>query len=342
MNGTTPEISWEEVVTEIDETELRNRIAQFKSQKKKEFYFTPKMILVSLGDSILSIDMEKCYKDIAIYNRFFKENSLYEDDTIGKKEIVTLAVYYDYGIVYEIAGQKTNNLYCDAKVINWDSPEMSGIVLEEERAAILKKIETQYIEKLNTDVQEIKNNVQESGESNVVVLVQSYQISNGDLINVSLQKEIYKMTQEYYKETFQDKMRDAYRSAGEGGGVDTNIYISISEYEPIEVERITENIFHSPKDGRELVEVKDYFQEGYNYESVLKNKLNDFWNQKFSEYLTAEELDEEFSKTRFVNRYGNNFMLLNETLGYSGKDTNYEWSSYSISFDSFDRTQMTI
>lgn len=333
------ENSWEQLVTEVDERELRNRLNQFITQKEKDFWFTPKMIIVSSEDSILSIDMEKCYEDIAIYNRFLEEESLYEDDTIGKKDIVTLAIYHNYGVVYEISGQKADNFFCEAKVINWDSPEMSGIVLEEERKELFKKLEAEYTEKLNAGVQNVQGNLQDEA----VVLIESYQISNGDIINVFHQKEIYKMTQEYYEETFKGKIRSAYRNIGEGGGIDATIYIGISETEPVKVERISESLLHSAKDGRELTEIKDYFKEGYDYESVLKNKLNDFWHQKFGEYLSVEDLEEQYKQTRFINRYGgSSFMLLNETLGYEDKGTNFEWSSYIISLVEFDPMQLTI
>lgn len=93
------------------ENELISIIQQYKRNGIDKFYFTPSEIYAYIGDLCITIPMRDCYQDIAIYKRFLSSNSLYKDNTIGRKNIFVFA--NEYNDKYAINGQLTDNFFAD-------------------------------------------------------------------------------------------------------------------------------------------------------------------------------------------------------------------------------------
>ena len=97
-----------------DENELYEVVMGYMAGEK-EFFFTPTEICFSYGDYVARVDMVKHAEDITVYHKYLSEESLFERDDIGYKNLFTCAhipngyhvrefgfagdnVWYDFGL----------------------------------------------------------------------------------------------------------------------------------------------------------------------------------------------------------------------------------------------------
>lgn len=73
-----------------DENELYKVVTNYMGQGEKKFFFTPTQIYFCYGDDYTaSVDMAEHAEDITVYHKFLSEESLFERDDIGYKDIFT-------------------------------------------------------------------------------------------------------------------------------------------------------------------------------------------------------------------------------------------------------------
>ena len=95
-----------------DENELYRVVSGYMSGEDKEFFFSPTQIFFIYDDYTASIDMVDHAEDITLYHKFLTEESLFEREDIGYKNIFTCAEIPD---AYEIRefGYAGENLWYD-------------------------------------------------------------------------------------------------------------------------------------------------------------------------------------------------------------------------------------
>ena len=132
----------------LDYGNIEDDVAEFIYLYKKgritDFYYTPRYIYVCYDeDKIISIDMNEYAEYIAIYSRYLSEESLYENDNIGTKNVYTLAERLNNMYYYQNY-QNENNYFIDIAVDsqNADSDEFAKKLINDKIVEIENEIET--------------------------------------------------------------------------------------------------------------------------------------------------------------------------------------------------------
>lgn len=117
-------------------------IFAYKNGKITDFYYTPRYINFCYNDHLISIDMKDYAEYIAIYNRYLSEQSLYENDNIGIKNLYTLTIRYN-DIYYYQNYQNENNYFIDISINlqSADTDEFAKNLIDNKILDIEKEIE---------------------------------------------------------------------------------------------------------------------------------------------------------------------------------------------------------
>ena len=94
-----------------DENELYEVVMGYMAGEK-EFFFTPTEICFSYGDYVARVDMVKHAADITVYHKYLSEESLFERDDIGYKNIFT-CVHIPEGFQVREFGFAGDNVWYD-------------------------------------------------------------------------------------------------------------------------------------------------------------------------------------------------------------------------------------
>ena len=125
------------------EDEVAEVMYLYKKGKITEFSYTPKHInLYYKQNEIITIDMEDFAEYIAIYNRYLSEESLYESNDIGIKDIYTLTRRYN-DVYYYTNYQNEDNYFIDISIDfqSAENDEFAKKLLQDKIIAIEKEIE---------------------------------------------------------------------------------------------------------------------------------------------------------------------------------------------------------
>lgn len=118
----------------------------YKSGKIKGFLYTPKTIEIWYNeDDTVNIDMEKYAEYIAIYNRYLTQETIFEVNNIGIKNLYTLTDRYG-DIYYYSNYQNESNYFIDIS-IDFQSAETDEFA---------KKLAQEKIEEIEKEIKNIK------------------------------------------------------------------------------------------------------------------------------------------------------------------------------------------
>ncbi len=172
-------------------------IDEYKKEKIDQFYFSTKYIFMYYGDedSIITIDMEQYPDYIAIYNRYLTDESIFETNNVGLKNLYTLSErklvdsrYTNY--------EKGNNYFIDINIDNNEGEENSSS----------KKIFDNKIKEIETEIEKIKS-IASRDTSNFYIL--NYYININTIKENTTQQtltyceksgNLYQMTNKEFKE----------------------------------------------------------------------------------------------------------------------------------------------
>ncbi len=128
------------------EDDIAMFIDQYKKGKINEFYFSPKYIYIYYDENIITINMSQYADYIAIYNRYLTDESIFETNDVGLKNLYTLTERNEIDYRYTNY-EKGSNYFIDINIDNADGNEnaVSQKVFENKR----KEIETE-IEKIKS------------------------------------------------------------------------------------------------------------------------------------------------------------------------------------------------
>ena len=149
QNNVEENLSGDFVVTDYGdiEGEISVFINHYKKNKIKEFSFSPKKINIYYGENkIITIDMEKYADYIAIYNRYLTDESIFETNDVGLKNLYTLSERYlvDYRYTnYE----KGSNYFIDINIDNTDG----------EKNSFSKKLLQNKISEIEAEIEKVKS-----------------------------------------------------------------------------------------------------------------------------------------------------------------------------------------
>lgn len=124
------------------EDDIAEIIFAYKNGKITDFCYTPTYIKFYYDEHIIFIYMEDYAEYIAIYNRYLSEQSLYENDNIGMKNLYTLTIRYN-DIYYYQNYQNENNYFIDISIDfhSADTDEFAKNLIDNKILDIEKEIE---------------------------------------------------------------------------------------------------------------------------------------------------------------------------------------------------------
>ena len=201
------------------EDEVAEIINLYKKGKIIQFSYTPICInLYYNEDEIITIDMKDFAAYIAIYNRYLSEESIFEQDNIGIKNIYTLSRRYN-NIYYYTNYQNEDNYFIDISIDfqSVDSDTFAKKVIQEKIIGIEKEIE------------KIKQNVAEN-PNNFYVLNYHISVYTGEerstkqvLTSCYERGNIYEMTVHDFEVNIEPIIID-YARQDESGGIPDYVY----------------------------------------------------------------------------------------------------------------------
>ena len=94
-----------------DENELYKVVTNYMAQENQKFFFNPTEIYFCYDDYIAAVNMAEHAEDITVYHKFLSEESLFERDDIGYKNIFTCVQIPDAYEVREFGFAEENFWY---------------------------------------------------------------------------------------------------------------------------------------------------------------------------------------------------------------------------------------
>ena len=227
------------------EGEISTFINQYKKEQINEFHFSPKKIYIYYEENkIITIDMEKYADYIDIYNRYLTDESIFETNDVGLKNLYTLSERYlaDYRYInYE----KGSNYFVDINIDNTDGEEN----------LFSKKLLQDKIKQIEAEIEKMKS-IAGRDTSNFYIL--NYYISINTIKENSTQQILtyceingnsYEMTIHDFEENIEPIIMEYNRS--EPGGEIPNFIYDFSKVLKIEPQKITE--YYNPETGEKVV-----------------------------------------------------------------------------------------
>lgn len=227
------------------EDEVAEFMNLYKKGKIKEFSYTPLHVNLYYKDNqIITLNMKDFAEYIAIYNRYLTEESLYETDNIGIKNIYTLTRRFN-NVYYYTNYQNEKNYFIDISIDfqSADTDEFAKQLIKDKIVDIEKEIE------------KVKQKVSQAPNKFYIL---NYHISvytgeessmNMKLTNCSERGNTYLMTVEEFTNKIEPIIIE-YNRQDENGGLPDYIY-DFSEILDIEPQDTVE--YYNPETGEKIV-----------------------------------------------------------------------------------------
>jgi len=237
----------------ISENEYYKIVKSFTEAEDKQFAFTPSKIYLYYKDTTASVKMLDIADEISIYSRYLTEESLYEDDDIGKKDIMTgVSIPYEAFSLFEF-GYLHDNCWYDITSMK----EYTGETFSPEKLVKYEQFKNEKYDEVYAQIDEYGKRAQEHPDNFYIIICKpSFYVEidsewNGeewmedyrDTAVVTDNYTVLEMPMKVYETIYKEKLLEAYRYdylAMAGG-----IYLEVTEDE-IQVE-------------------EQYNQETYNY-----------------------------------------------------------------------------
>lgn len=184
-----------------------------------EFYYTPSYICIS--DYDLTITMSSIYQNIAIYNRFKTDESIFDGTYEGNKNMFVFSKRYSY---VENQYSKYEDIYDNFRVealVEMNTDLLRNSSAKEKLNTIIKTIENE-ISKIK---KEAKQNTKKA-----YVYTAYFSISSGESYDLNMEgipnnmlytdgnSKVYKMTKDYYDKIFVAEIASFYNAMADVGG----------------------------------------------------------------------------------------------------------------------------
>lgn len=179
----------------------------YKSQKdinNLDFYFSPSKIYLKIDglDDLLQINMKDCYKNIVIYKKYLKSKSIYNDDSIDRKNMYVYTNSSLYSNDIYILDKVNDNIYIDEQLSYVKDSNITDAIINKVKSQIDKKIDG------------IKQN--QGKDSKNAVSYKEYIIIEYDtsknLVKVNSISYSNNMTKEYFDQNFLNLVLEYYQN----------------------------------------------------------------------------------------------------------------------------------
>ena len=245
-NNTEENLSGDLVVSDYGDIEddIATFINQYKKGKINKFYFSPKYIYILYGENVIKIDMKQYADYIAIYNRYLTDESIFETNDVGLKNLYTLSERYTIDYRYTIY-EKGSNYLVDINIDNIDLDE----------TAFSKKVLQIKIKELDDEIKKMKSIA--SRDTNNFYII-NYYMNINTTVESSTQQNLtycektgnsYEMTIHDFEENIEPIIIENNRS-DPGGAIPEYIY-DFSKVLKIEPQRTME--YYNPETGDKVV-----------------------------------------------------------------------------------------
>lgn len=277
-----------------DENKLYNYLKNFMAEENKLFYLNSQYIIIRYGD-IRAYIWLKDYKDeIAIYNRFKTEDSLFIDDNIGIKNMFyfTNAYMYSnfdilkYGLIEE-------NMWYEIAVLNYNTG------LEPDDVKTYEEFKNNHLSKYYDELENYRKIARENPDRFYIFLAQpalylyrkSYYDANinelvtkkSNLVSFKDKESFYEMPYSAYEDTYKDRIVEAYVSEFYfmNGGAKIDLSINGDNEETIQDSRVKVSSNDNTKlynflNDKEYATVQSLFKEDVDYTQYINPVLEKY------------------------------------------------------------------
>ena len=342
---------WNAPILDVNEDNIFQKLNLWKKAKDIEFSFSSNYINATAtygsGEKLWTyISYKSLPSAIGIYNKYLTEKSIYENDSIGLKNIINMSsqdpwLYTEYK---EYKNDKESNLFATARVAN-NTEEIDYEISQEIEELVVNMAKNQMIEI------DRKAMAEPDKYHAFTLYYYTYKAVTGEAFYIHEDKRYY-FTDIENKDEMYNKILDSYvYSGGEDYGV-YDLYIDLEYTEEnkfISGDTSYDTHLYSLKTFEKLENVEDFFMDGVDYKTLMKNEFNKLWYRTYGEYLDEEQLEEEYNNTEFeydtdwVNRQNKNcFEVYNKWLGFKSYSDDYRETGYKIYFDAFNPEDLTI
>lgn len=268
------------IVDEIDELKFIKEFNKYKTAPK-DFYFSYNQISIIYGedyDNYVYMRFKDCMDDLAIFDKFVTEESIFERDDIGVKNLYVCSNATTGKGYYAFIDDVTSNFRIDARVY----PVVNERILESQ-----KYIET--LEKLKQDIAGRKNDIKEIAKKNkdkyyyltINVTINDFipkyyctyseQDITYDEFYVYTEEDLYEVDKTDFSDWFENKLISAnYYEMGAGY---LNMLLSDDEKKKCKIERKYDSVAYNINSEKVYRNLEDLFKEDSNYLSVIDNVL---------------------------------------------------------------------
>ena len=242
-----PNLSWDFVVKDYDyiEDKILEVILAYKKGEITEFYFSPKNIIILYNENqTINISMEDYAEYIAVYNRYLTDESLYERNDIGLKNLYTLSTRYKDAYYY-MNYQKGRNYFIDINIMNYG----------EDKIEFEKNLIQQKINSIETEIAKVKTLADKNSDKfyilnyNIYVYTTEEWTTNQLLTHYIERGNAYEMTTHDFEENIEPIIIEYNRREPSGEVPDYVYYFSeILNEDPQEI-----NEYYVPETGEKIV-----------------------------------------------------------------------------------------
>lgn len=197
-----------EYIPSITEDDISEKISAFMNTQEKNFYFTPTKIYIMFNEDYYTyyLYFKDIADDVVIYDKYVSDESLYETNDIGLKNLWTCSeplsrFYMNYGFLEE-------NLYYDINVENNNYIETTGYPFKKS----LRKIRTNLIEDNKNKLEKYRKIAKENPDKFFILGINSYaDVNENNILLFTRINEYLTTTDISYKKDVMDELLGSYR-----------------------------------------------------------------------------------------------------------------------------------
>ncbi|MBP3314168.1 MAG: hypothetical protein J6K84_05915 [Oscillospiraceae bacterium] len=268
-----------------DENLLYRTVKNFMDAENPEFCFSSARVQFYSGDYSAQVDFITIPTEVAIYERFLTENSIFAEDGIGFDNIFTCANSTSYHAMHYIDfGQKGENLWYDVTMMGTWLPD--GISLADK--VLLDAFEDSLFDEVYAEITRYETIAKENPDKFYILLAKpayfvverSQFVDNAwvhdasNAVGSSWNMDIYEIPMDLYESEYKDKLIASYRYSYffMAGGA----YIDRYEEEgnPEIYTRIATERLVNYRTGEEYT-LENIFREGADWQFEVRNEIID-------------------------------------------------------------------
>ena len=272
------------VMDEIDELEFIKEFNKYKAAPK-DFYFYCNQVLIAYGedyDDYVYINFKDCMDDLVIFDKFVTEESIFERDDIGVKNLYVRSNVATGNGFYALVDDMTSNSRIDARI----SPIVGEEILESQKYS-------DTLEKIKQDIAGRKNDIEEIAKKNkdkyyylaISVTINDFipkyyctyseQDITHDEFYVYTEEDLYEIDKTDFDNWFEDELISAccFDSYYETDSGYVNVRLSDDEKKKCKIDKKYDSVAYNINSEKVYRNLEDIFKEDSDYLSVIDNVL---------------------------------------------------------------------